>query len=252
MEDRQFKGVWIPKEIWLNEDLSLLEKVILVEIDSLETEEKGCFATNKYFADFFNKSNGRIAQIINELKDKGYLKIDYILEGKEITERRIYINRPPYPDDIGVFRKLKGGVKFSKGGYLENYIDNNIDINNINRIEERNILKKNLLEDEFEKIWSLYPKKIGKQSAKKSFIKARKEGITYETIENGLNNYNAYIKLKKIKRQFIKQGSSWFNQRNWEDEYTNEDISASNIIENSTEWNKRIGEGFINYGQKRI
>ena len=30
--DRDFKGVWIPKEIWLSENLSLMEKVLFVEI----------------------------------------------------------------------------------------------------------------------------------------------------------------------------------------------------------------------------
>ena len=135
MGERQFKGIWIPKELWLNEDLTLLEKVMLIEIDSLESEEKGCFASNQYFADFFKKSNGRIAQVIKELKDKGYLKVDYIYSGKEIEERRIYINRPPYPNYEEVFNKLKGGIKFSKGGYLENCKDNNISNNNINNIE---------------------------------------------------------------------------------------------------------------------
>ena len=36
--NRDFKGVWIPKDIWLNENLTMLEKVILIEIDSLDNE----------------------------------------------------------------------------------------------------------------------------------------------------------------------------------------------------------------------
>jgi len=35
---RDFKGIWIPKEIWLNENLTLQEKVFLVEIESLDNE----------------------------------------------------------------------------------------------------------------------------------------------------------------------------------------------------------------------
>ena len=74
MEERNFKGVWIPKEIWLTDELSLQEKVVLVEIDSLDDEEKGCYASNKYFADFFKLSNGRISQIINETRRNNYYK----------------------------------------------------------------------------------------------------------------------------------------------------------------------------------
>jgi len=38
---RDFKGVWIPSEIWLSEKLSLIEKVLFVEIYYLDNE-RGC------------------------------------------------------------------------------------------------------------------------------------------------------------------------------------------------------------------
>lgn len=136
MEERNFKGIWIPKEIWLTNELSLQEKVVLVEIDSLDDEEKGCFASNKYFAEFFKITNGRVSQIIKQLQKKGYIDIKYNYKGKEITERLIRVKRPPYPE---VFNKLNTylenddrGIKYSKQGYLENAKDNNISTNNIN------------------------------------------------------------------------------------------------------------------------
>ena len=54
--ERDFKGVWIPREIWLSEELSLMEKILFVEIHSLDNE-RGCFASNQYFADFFGMSD---------------------------------------------------------------------------------------------------------------------------------------------------------------------------------------------------
>ena len=134
-EERKFKGIWIPKEIWLSEELTLQEKVLLVEIDSLEDEEKGCYASNNYFARFFKLSPGRISQLITTLSKKQYINVEYIKNGKEIESRIIRIQRPPYP----VFSKLNtylencnGGIKNTKGGYLENTKENNISINNIN------------------------------------------------------------------------------------------------------------------------
>ena len=50
--NREFRGIWIPKDIWLNKDLSTNEKVLLAEIDSLGGSSNGCFASNQYFADF--------------------------------------------------------------------------------------------------------------------------------------------------------------------------------------------------------
>ena len=133
-QERQFKGIWIPSEIWLTEELSLQEKVVLVEIDSLEDKEKGCYASNKYFANFFKLSPGRISQIITNLIDKDYIEVKYITKGKEIKERQIRIKRPPYP----LVRKLNTylenddrGIKKTKEGYLENAKENNIPINNI-------------------------------------------------------------------------------------------------------------------------
>ena len=71
-QNRDFKGVWIPKEIYLNEDLNWTQKILLIEIDSLDNE-KGCFATNKYLANFLGKSKNYISQCISELKEKGYI-----------------------------------------------------------------------------------------------------------------------------------------------------------------------------------
>ena len=58
--NREFKGVWIPKEVWIDDKLTWMEKLFLTEIDSLDNE-KHCFASNKYFEEFLILSNGRVA-----------------------------------------------------------------------------------------------------------------------------------------------------------------------------------------------
>jgi hypothetical protein len=80
-ENRDFKGVWIPKEIWLNTDLSIIEKVLLVEIDSLDNSERGCFASNEYLANFVQLSEGRVANIISDLKKRGFI-IQLFFDGR--------------------------------------------------------------------------------------------------------------------------------------------------------------------------
>lgn len=74
-ENRDFKGVWIPKEIWLNTDLSIIEKVLLVEIDSLDNSDRGCFASNEYLAKFVQLSESRVAHIISDLKKREYVVV---------------------------------------------------------------------------------------------------------------------------------------------------------------------------------
>jgi len=80
-ENRDFKGVWIPKEIWLNTDLSIIEKVLLVEIDSLDNSDRGCFASNEYLASFVQLSEGRVANIISDLKKRGFI-IQLFFDGR--------------------------------------------------------------------------------------------------------------------------------------------------------------------------
>lgn len=184
--DRNFKGIWIPKEIWLSENLTILEKILLVEIDSLEDEEKGCFASNKYFSNFFKLTNGRISQIINNLNKKKYISIDYQYKGKEIEKRILRINRPPYPE---VFNKLNrylenddGGIKFSKEGYLENAKDNNIYTNNIIDNKKKNIQKEKY--GEFENVL---------------LTKEEYEKIKNNNLEKYINKLSIYIESKGTK-----------------------------------------------------
>jgi hypothetical protein len=80
-ENRDFKGVWIPKDIWLNTDLSIIEKVLLVEIDSLDNSERGCFASNEYLASFVQLSEGRVANIISDLKKRKFI-IQVFFDGR--------------------------------------------------------------------------------------------------------------------------------------------------------------------------
>lgn len=101
----------------------------------------------------------------------------------------------------------------------KNSIDN-IYINNIHQqksIDEVHFVNFN---EEFDEIWSNYPKKQGKKDALKHYIKSRKKGVDKETIEMGLNNYLEYIKKNNIDARYIKQGSTWFNQECWNDDYS--------------------------------
>jgi hypothetical protein len=71
---RDFKGIWIPKEIWLTDKLSLMEKMIFVEIHSLDNE-RGCFASNQHFSNFFGISPRQVSTHISSLKAKGYVSV---------------------------------------------------------------------------------------------------------------------------------------------------------------------------------
>ena len=95
--NRKFEGIWIPKELWFDQNLTLQEKIFFIEINSLDNDE-GCFATNEYFAKFFGISKTRVSLIIKSLIDKKYIKspMVYKEKTKEIERRVLNICYTPY------------------------------------------------------------------------------------------------------------------------------------------------------------
>ena len=77
--------------------------------------------------------------------------------------------------------------------------------------------KKSSIESEFDELWKLYPKKQGRKKALQCYIKARKDGVERETIEQAIRDYTDFC--KRTNRYFA-DGSTWFNQAKWEDDYS--------------------------------
>ena len=107
--NRKFKGVWIPAEYWLDENLTIMEVVLITEIDSLDGEN-GCFASNKHFADFLGVTSGRASQLITDLKEKGYIQTTYTTNNNVTQRITRVVNKLNTP-----VKKLNRGIKNTKG-----------------------------------------------------------------------------------------------------------------------------------------
>lgn len=198
--ERDFKGVWIPRTVWLDDRLNALDKVILTEIDSLDNGERGCYASNKHIAEFCQCSETKVSTAISKLIKLGYITVQkFDGRQRELKSRLSKFERQGLKNCNSDFKNLK-----------ESNISNNTPINT-----ERN----NIYTDEFENLWQLYPRKIGKPKALKSYQKARKNGTSYEEVLQGINAYIKQIEANKTKTEYIKHGSTWFNDQCWLDEY---------------------------------
>lgn len=111
------------------------------------------------------------------------------------------------------------------------YSETSTETNNNNRsYSNSKEASKISLKNRFDEIWKQYPtgRKQGKEKAFKSYKKAIKDGVEDLTILNGINAYKKQIKLQKTELQYIKQGSTWFNGKCWNDEYiATNDISTN-------------------------
>ena len=91
-EKRAFKGVWIPKEIFDDENLSPTQKILLAEIDSLD-DGGGCYASNAFLAKRISSSKDSVANILSDLRQRGYI-IDRGFNGR-FAKRSVAIRSAP-------------------------------------------------------------------------------------------------------------------------------------------------------------
>lgn len=91
-ENRDFKGVWIPKEIWLNTELSALDKIIYAEIDSLDGEN-GCTASNEYLATFCACSVSKVSSAISRLTKMDFIYMESFNGRCRVLRSRLTKNR---------------------------------------------------------------------------------------------------------------------------------------------------------------
>ena len=180
-QNRRFQGVWIPAELWLDENLQMPEILMLVEIQSLD-RAKGCTASNKYFADFFGKTPQRVSQIIKTLEKKGYISIEYDRQGKECKGRKITVSNK--------FDRYQENLQ----GYQENFKANNTNNNTDNNTDKilsssHSTAAREIIDYLNSKIGTHYRATTRKTQ---SLIKARmNEGFTVDDFKKVIDNKSA-------------------------------------------------------------
>lgn len=86
-----------------------------------------------------------------------------------------------------------------------------------------------VLEEEFDALWMLYPRKAGKADALRHYKAARKNGTAFEDVEQGILRYTRHIEDEHTEPQYIAMGSTWFNGHRWEDQYPRGDPKVGSL-----------------------
>lgn len=132
MEQRDFKGIWIPKEIWLDNRLNALDKIILLEIDSLDCEDSGCYASNEYLSNFCQCSERKVSEAISKLIKCEYIYVESFNGRVRILKSRLSKNE----------RQTSKNCEADSQKMKENNIIENNNIDNkesiINNTKEKN------------------------------------------------------------------------------------------------------------------
>ena len=136
-ENRDFKGVWIYKNLYLSREYTPNEKFLLLEIYSLSKgKNKQCYANNRHFADFIGVKENTIQKEILKLEKNGHIRREYTYKNgtREIASRIITLTQKFYDDFINeseIKEQEEGVDKNPRGGGLESiHKYNNISITN--------------------------------------------------------------------------------------------------------------------------
>lgn len=70
-------------------------------------------------------------------------------------------------------------------------------------------------EEDFDRFWQAYPRKVGKKAAKRAFNKAN---VPVETLVSAVQRQKCGKQWKKDNGQYIPNPATWLNQGRWDDE----------------------------------
>ena len=91
--ERNFKGVWIPSEIWLDKDLTLVEKALYAEIDSFSGNGKTFHKSNDTIQSEYGVSRPTISKAIKNLESLGFIEASFDGRVRHLTvqaDRKIF------------------------------------------------------------------------------------------------------------------------------------------------------------------
>lgn len=224
METRDFKGIWIPKEVWLDNRLSALEKIIFAEIDSLDVDENGCFAGNDYLAEFSHCSETKVSLAIKKLIECDYIYVKKFDGRTRFLKSRVSKSeRQSFKLCEADFQKVKGSYIYDNKEYNINDKKENIS-NDIKEKEQKhsygefNRIK--LTDTEYQRLCKDYTKEVVD----------KKIAELDEYVEQN-NNKNKYTNFNLVIRKAIRE--------NWFDRYKPEPKPTEEKSFDANEWLER-------------
>lgn len=206
--NRDFKGVWIPKEIWLDDRLTALDKVIFVEIDSLDDGETGCYASNQYLAEFCQCSVTKVSNAVAKLTELGYIETASFDGRKRVLKSRLtksvrQTNEKFKADEQKVKGSLNNNIANNKVDYIDKEKPKTVG-SLIEGYTDNGDLQKALMD--FAKMRKTIKKPLTQRAMELLFDKLDKltddDNTKIEILNQSImNNWQGVFELKETKKQ---------------------------------------------------
>lgn len=184
MDERPNYWAIIPANVRYDKDLRASEKLMYGEITSLTYKTGECWASNNYFAKLYETTPQAISKWILDLEKKGYLSIEYEMNGKECKKRIIKVST-----------NIDRGINKCLEGYQQKIKENNTSINN----KKENIKRKYFEDEELNSLFNDFLELRVK-------LKAKNTDRAITLLLNELNKWNIETQKQMINNSIM---NSW-------------------------------------------
>ena len=194
----------IPAEVRYS-NLKPNAKLLYGEITALSSKEGYCFATNNYFAKLYDVTKNTISLWVSQLNKEGFISVELIKKGEQITERRIGITKI---DDRSITKindlsTTRINTTNNISNRKEKFIQEVLSLETNEDISKDFILywcelnkSKTRMRYELENTWNTssriqrWKKNISKWNTKKPASKLKAKLATYSRVQEMINDIN--------------------------------------------------------------
>lgn len=191
-----------------------------------------CWATNKTFAETFQKTTRSISSTITELENRGYIRRKEVKNAntKQVIERRIYPTKKISNPMENNFQPSTKKTSNSPGNILPPPMEKNFQENNNNTIETsiEHTIERMCYPDTFETLWKEYPRKANKRGAFKAYEARLNEGVNEDDLIRAATNYSRTCKDKNTEERYIMHGATFFGPNRRYEDYLKYEPQAKN------------------------
>lgn len=208
MEQQKNYFAIIPASVRYDKRLKPLARLLYGEITALCNEKGYCWASNSYFAELYETTNETISRYISQLKEYGYIKIDYNKAEQNIEKRKIYIAQIQYcqNNQDGIDKTVKGVLTEKSRRYCQNDqygIDRTVKHNNTENITNNKTENNTASEKETPPPFDLFVKELC----------AVFESFTAKTVTQlyQLDGFKSPQKQDELRTAFETRRYDWFS-----------------------------------------
>ncbi len=222
----------IPSDVRYDDRIRPNGKILYAEVTALASRDGYSWADNQYFAEVFGWSIRAVQQLLKQLDELGYIKIEIVKKGNQQSKeaRKIWVSRAVFETissrkNIRQLGELahKNSELAHKNSELAHKNSPLLQINNNNNITiGRNVCESDFKRERFEGFWRFYkavtPKGTsvgGKDRALKAWNKLSPDDATIAAMGAALKAQSTAADW--MRGIGIPNASTWLNQRRWED-----------------------------------